>query len=104
MRKVFWDNPYQQALTTTVSQVNGSEILFEETIAYSFSGGQESDKVWIYNFPVLDSRKESNLIFYTLPEGHGLSVGAEVEMTIDWPRRYRLMRLNILPLSLFWRL
>jgi Ser-tRNA(Ala) deacylase AlaX len=44
MRKVFWDNPYQQSLTTIVSQVNGNEILFEKTIAYSFSGGQESDK------------------------------------------------------------
>lgn len=68
MRKVFWDNPYQQTLTTTVSQVDGNELLFEETIAYSFSGGQESDKAWINDLPVIDSRKEGNLIYYTLPE------------------------------------
>lgn len=88
MRKVFWDNPYQQALTTTVSQINGNEILLEKTIAYSFSDGQENDKTWINNLSVLDSRKEGNLIYYMLPEGHGLSIGDEVKMTIDWPRRY----------------
>ncbi len=37
---------------------------------------------------------EGTLIYYTLPEGHGLSVGEEVTMTIDWTRRYRLMRLH----------
>jgi Ser-tRNA(Ala) deacylase AlaX len=94
MRKVFWDNPYQQSLTTIVSQVNGNEILFEKTIAYSFSGGQESDKAWINDLPIIDSRKEGNLIYYTLSEGHVLSVGDVVKMTIDWPRRYRLMRLH----------
>jgi Ser-tRNA(Ala) deacylase AlaX len=94
MRKVFWDDPYQQALTTVVSQVNGNEILFQETIAYSFSGGQESDKAWINDLPIIDSRKEGNLIHYTLPERHGLSVGDVIKMTIDWPRRYGLMRLH----------
>lgn len=94
MRKVFWDNPYQHTLTTKVSQVNGNELLFEETIAYSFSGGQESDKAYINDQPILDSRKDGNLIYYTLPEGHGLSIGDEIQMTIDWPRRYRLMRLH----------
>lgn len=94
MRKVFWENPYQQTLTTKVAQVNGNELLFEETIAYSFSGGQESDKAQVNGKDVLISRKEGNLIYYTLQEGHGFSEGDVVNMTIDWPRRYRLMRLH----------
>lgn len=94
MRKVFWDNPYQDCLTTKVAAISGNEFLFEETIAYSFSGGQESDKAYVNNLPISDSRKEKNLIYYTLPAGCGLSVGDEVAMTIDWPRRYRLMRLH----------
>jgi Ser-tRNA(Ala) deacylase AlaX len=94
MKKIFWDNPYLHTLTTKVSYLNRNEFLFEETIAYSFSGGQESDKAFINELPILASRKEGNLIYYTLSEGHGLSVGDEVKMTIDWPRRYRLMRLH----------
>lgn len=94
MKKVFWDDPYRQSLITTVAQVKGNEVLFEETIAYSFSGGQESDKALINNLPVLDSRKEETLIYYTLPVGHNLTVGDKVTMTIDWQRRYKLMRLH----------
>jgi Ser-tRNA(Ala) deacylase AlaX len=94
MKKVFWDNSYQTKLNTSVVTVNGNEILFAETIAYSFSGGQESDKCMVNNLSVLDSRKEDNLIYYTLPDNHGLSAGDAITMEIDWPRRYRLMRLH----------
>lgn len=94
MKKVFWENPYQQQLATEVSTANGNQVLFRGTIAYSFSGGQESDKAWVNGIPILDSRMEGNLIYYTLPDGHGLVQGSEVTMVIDWPRRYRLMRLH----------
>ncbi len=94
MRKVFWDDPYQTTLTTKVVSVNRNKILFEETIAFSFSGGQESDKATVNNLPILDSQIEDNLIYYTLPADHGLLPGATVTMTIDWQRRYNLMRLH----------
>ena len=94
MRKTFWDNPYQQRLTTQVAQVDGNEVSFEETIAFSFAGGQESDIAFINGIPVVDSKRLGDWIIYTLPEGHGLVQGMPVLMTIDWPRRYRLMRLH----------
>jgi Ser-tRNA(Ala) deacylase AlaX len=94
MRKIFWDNPYQTELKTRVKTLHGDEVLCEETIAYSFSGGQESDRAMINDSPVLDSRIENFLIFYRLPENHGLNPGDEVLMKIDWPRRYLLMRLH----------
>jgi Ser-tRNA(Ala) deacylase AlaX len=94
MRKVFWDDPYQHSLVTRVASVAGDQVVFEETIVFSFSGGQESDRGFINGLEILDSSREGNLIRYTLPAGHGLSVGQEVTMTIAWLRRYRLMRLH----------
>lgn len=94
MRKVFWDDPYKRSLTTRVTSVLGNQILFEETIVFSFSGGQESDKATINGLPIVHSEIKGNLIYYTLEEGHGLQPGDEVQMNIDWPRRYRLMRLH----------
>jgi len=94
MRKVFWDNPYQASLTTTVRSVVGNRVLLEETIAFSFSGGQESDKATINDMPVLDSEISGNLIYYSLQDGHGLETGSAVTMKIDWPRRFKLMRLH----------
>ena len=94
MKKIFWANPYQTRLVTTVASVDGNRVLFEETIAYSFAGGQESDKATVNGIPILDSKMEGTLIYYTLPEGHNLFQGDEVVMEIDWPRRHRLMRLH----------
>jgi len=94
MRKVFWDDPYQHTLITRVASVSGDSILLEETIAFSFSGGQESDKSTINGLPILHSEIEGNLIYYTLEGGHGLVPGDSVTMEIEWPRRYRLMRLH----------
>ena len=94
MRKVFWDNPYQQSLNTKVVSVNENRLLLEDTIAFSFSGGQESDKATINGLSVIHSEIDNNLIYYTLEEGHGLTAGKAVKMEIDWPRRYRLMRLH----------
>ncbi|HRD68999.1 MAG TPA: alanyl-tRNA editing protein [Legionella sp.] len=94
MNKVFWENPYQRSLLTYVVSVEGQRILLNDTIAFSFSGGQESDKAWIMDYPVFDSELAGHLIYYMLPKEHQLAVGDEVLMTIDWPRRYRLMRLH----------
>lgn len=94
MNKIFWEDPYQTSLETHVTDINGNTILFAETIAYSFAGGQESDKALVNNIPILDSKMENNLIYYTLPDNHGLQVGDAVTMTIDWQRRLRLMRLH----------
>ena len=94
MRKVFWENPYQSSLVTTVTAVNGAEVLFDATIAYSFAGGQESDRAWVNGIEILGSCMDGGFIYYTLPPEHGLTVGDVVLMTIDWQRRYRLMRLH----------
>lgn len=94
MRKVFWDDPYQTTLHTRVAAVDGNCLLFEETIAFSFSGGQESDKAYVNGLEIQGSEIKGDLIYYTLPENHGLTKGDPILMTIDWPRRYCLMRLH----------
>lgn len=97
MKKMFWVDPYLTRLETKILDIQGNEILFEETIGYSESGGQESDKVTINGISVLSSRMDRSMpffIYYTLPEGHGFSIGDQVIMEIDWLRRNRLMRLH----------
>ena len=93
-RKVFWEDPYQTVHDTVVASVQGQELTVRSTIFYALSGGQESDSGTIAGHPVLLARKEGLEIFYVLPEGHGLEPGQQVRMAIDWPRRYRLMRLH----------
>lgn len=97
MKKVFWDNPYQHILETKMSQVHGNVVIPDATIAFSESGGQESDRATINDIQILSSQMDKSapfLIYYTLPEGHGLIPGEKIVMKIDWLRRNRLMRLH----------
>ncbi|PYI51591.1 alanine--tRNA ligase-related protein [Paenibacillus flagellatus] len=94
VEKMFWTNPYLTRLDTRISGVSGQQITVEQTIFYAFSGGQESDHGTIGGYSVLQAQKDGHEIVYTVEEGHGLKVGDEVTMTIDWDRRYRLMRLH----------
>src|SRR3569832_2940516 len=97
MRKVFWDNPYQQSLETHVSQVDGNVIVFADTIGFSECGGQESDVVTVNGIRALSSLRDKCapfLIYYIFPEEHGFVPGTNVIMTIDWVHRHRLMRLH----------
>ena len=93
-RKVFWEDSYLTALETTVASVDHNEVTVAETIFYAFSGGQESDEGTIGGFHVLEARKEGKELVYKLEDDHGLIVGDRVVMSIDWTRRYRLMRLH----------
>lgn len=94
VEKVFWTNPYLTELETRISSTNGNVITVEQTIFYAFSGGQESDTGTIGGYAVQEARKNGHEIMYTIEEGHGLQAGDPVTMTIDWERRYRLMRLH----------
>ncbi|NEQ30311.1 MAG: alanyl-tRNA editing protein [Leptolyngbya sp. SIO4C5] len=92
--KVFWENPYLTDLSTKVTKVEGPDITVKETIFYAFSGGQESDFGTIGGYQVLQATKQEKTIVYTLGNSHHLKSGDSVRMSIDWPRRYRLMRLH----------
>ena len=94
VKKKFWDDPYQTSLITTVTGAEGARITLSETIFYAFSGGQQSDMGSIGGFEVLRAEKAGTEIFYTLPEYHKLCAGDQVEVRIDWDRRYRLMKLH----------
>lgn len=92
--KVFWSDPYLTELATRVSRVDGVMVTLDHTIFYALSGGQESDAGSIGDWPVAQAAWQGGDIVYTLPAEHDLRTGDEVAVRIDWPRRYRLMRLH----------
>lgn len=92
--KVFWDDPYQVELESTVSRVDGPCIELEETIFYAESGGQESDAGTIGGIQVIKAEKLGLSIVYTLEHEPRFQAGAVVTTQIDWARRYALMKLH----------
>lgn len=104
--KQFWVDPYQTEHLTRVSWIEHDQVELEETIFYAESGGQESDTGTIAGVPVVKAQKLGQSIRYTLQQTPAFGVGDEVWVRIDWPRRYRLMKLHFaaeLVLELFYR-
>lgn len=93
VEKFFWDDPYLTKLDAVVKSVNEDCITVDRTIAFAFSGGQESDTGAIGGYNILRADKQDKQIVYQLG-GHAFSVGDPVLITIDWDRRYKLMRLH----------
>jgi alanyl-tRNA synthetase len=94
VRKVFWDDPYQTELQTTITSVNENIVTLLETIVYAFSGGQQSDDGTIDDYKILKAQKSGKEIYYTIDNHHNLKTGDTVLLKIDWEKRYRIMRLH----------
>lgn len=94
VKKVFWDDPYLTELETKVHSVNGDKVTLDQTIAYAFNGGQESDSGTIGDYAIWSAQKDGKEIIYEIDKNHQLKPGDSVTVHIDWEKRYRLMRLH----------
>jgi Ser-tRNA(Ala) deacylase AlaX len=94
VRKIFWENPYLTEIEAKVTKIDNNVITLDQTIAFAFSGGQQSDSGTIGGFQILEAKKEGKEIFYTIEQNHNLLLNQNVMVTIDWEKRYRLMRLH----------
>jgi len=94
VKKLFWEDPYLKSISATITNVEGQNITLNQTIIYAFSGGQQSDFGSIGDFEIIEAKKENLEIVYTLPENHTLQKGQEVVVSIDWEKRYRIMKLH----------
>ena len=92
--KLFWEDPYRTTLETTIASVRGRDVTLAATIFYAQSGGQESDAGTVAGREVLEARLDGSEIVYALADADGLAPGMSARIVIDWPRRYRLMRLH----------
>ncbi|HEY0299437.1 MAG TPA: alanyl-tRNA editing protein [Arachidicoccus sp.] len=94
VKKIFWEDPYKTEITTSITSVYNSIITLEETIAYAFSGGQQSDAGFTNEFTILKAEKIDKEIFYTIDSNHNFNIGDSVFLKIDWEKRYKIMKLH----------
>lgn len=94
VKKIFCENPYLTELEARVTSIDNNVITLDQTIAFAFSGGQQSDSGTIGGFQIIEAKKEGKEIFYTIEQNHNLLLNQNVMVAIDWEKRYRLMRLH----------
>jgi len=94
VKKIFWENPYLTELEANIMSIDDNIITLDQTIAFAFSGGQQSDSGTIGGFQIIEAKKEGREIFYTIDQYNNLILNQDVIVTIDWEKRYRLMKLH----------
>jgi misacylated tRNA(Ala) deacylase len=99
---LFRDDAYLRSATARVVAVSERGIELERTVFYPQGGGQSGDSGALRRASgervmIVDTRKADGpggILHLPAPGGPALELGETVELELDWPRRYRLMRLH----------
>lgn len=97
------DEAYRRTFSATVQALPPGAVVLDRTWFYPAGGGQPGDRGTLTAdgavVPIVDVAKSAGAVLHRLGRGSsgrapGLRVGASVEGTVDWERRYRHMRLH----------
>ena len=98
---LFRDDAYLRTASARVTAVSERGIELDRTIFYPQGGGQAGDAGVLRTaaavIPILDTRKgqSAEQVLHVPAPGSALPApGEQVELELDWARRYRLMRLH----------
>jgi misacylated tRNA(Ala) deacylase len=102
MDLLFRDDAYLRSCEATVTQVDDDGIRLDRTVFYPNGGGQPGDAGTLTladgtTVQIVDTRKGDGLedvVHVPSPGASVPGVGDKVTAEIDWPRRYRHMRMH----------
>jgi len=93
-RKIYNEDAYVHEFQTTVTSISANDVILEATAFYPSGGGQVCDTGEIEGARVLGARKADEEIVHEMEIQPSFAVGQRVSCSVDWTRRYRIMRLH----------
>jgi misacylated tRNA(Ala) deacylase len=94
-KKLFWDDAYLKDFDAAIVSIDGNQVLLDQTAFNPHGGGLVGDIGTVGGVKVLDTVKGGNdSILHVVESAANLSPGSSVHGTLDWDRRYRIMRMH----------
>src|SRR4030065_2655993 len=99
-KQLYLQDSYRRTFEATIQNVNGNEVILDQTIFHPLTGGVANDvgdlmvegvKRKVLRVEINRATKE---ITHVLEDVSGLKVGDVVKGEVNWDRRYALMRLH----------
>jgi alanyl-tRNA synthetase len=88
---LYQNDPYCCEFDTQVVEIRGEWVVLDRTAFFPGGGGQDPDRGELSGAAVVEVKRQDGMVLHRAP-GHRLAVGDIVRGTIDWPRRYDLMK------------
>jgi Ser-tRNA(Ala) deacylase AlaX len=92
--RLFDDDHYLVEFDAKVLEIDGVNLVLDRTAFYAESGGQAGDMGMINDARVVDTRIIDGKHVHLLEEDPSFGVGDSVHGSIDWDRRYRIMKIH----------
>ncbi|MFX1486358.1 MAG: alanyl-tRNA editing protein [Promethearchaeota archaeon] len=93
-RKLYYEDPYRKEFDAKIIEITEEGVVLNQTCFYPEGGGQVGDTGKLNEEEVKDTRKSDNRIIHIVDYKAKFDVGGNVKGTIDWERRYRIMKLH----------
>ncbi len=94
-KKLFWDDAYIKEFTATVASSEGNQVVLDQTAFHPRGGGLVGDTGSLEGVKVLDTIKgDGDSIVHVSESPATWTAGSQVHGSIDWERRYRIMRMH----------
>ena len=99
-KELFRDDAYLKSCSATVTRADQNTLYVDQTVFYPLGGGQPGDTGTLsWNdgaAKIIDTRYGDNGdIAHIVEDGAALpAIGTSVELSLDWDRRYRHMRMH----------
>ena len=93
-KKLFWQDMYLKEFDAKVVSVDGNMVVLDQTAFNPRGGGLVSDTGKINDANVTEVIKENDEPVHIVDRPELLGVGSAAHCTLDWDRRYNVMRMH----------
>ena len=99
-KQLYLHDSYRKAFEARIQNVNGNEVILDQTIFHPLTGGVANDTGDLVVQGVkrrvlrVEINRETKEITHVLDDTSGLKAGDVVKGEVNWERRYALMRLH----------
>lgn len=91
---LFRDDAALKSCEAQVVSVDGTHVVLDQTVFYPAGGGQPGDTGMLGQAKIIDTIKGDSEAIVHVCDGPLPVVGETVTVTLDWDRRYALMRMH----------
>jgi alanyl-tRNA synthetase len=92
--RLYYEDPYMREFEAVVLAIEGEGVILDQTAFYPEGGGQASDTGTISGVRVINTILDQGRIIHLLEKTPPFLIGDTVQGTLDWDRRYSIMKLH----------